>query len=125
MTYIDQKGPMPVRTSAILTGAYVAGTVIDCFGYNQLAINTLFTKGNLTGYKLKLEFSNDGTNYIQEKSESDSNGAIAESDVIRTMTSSARIQLPVNDRYVKISAIADGADPTGSKLYITAILGRV
>jgi len=45
-----------VRSAAILTTSYVAGTVIkDVEKFNQLIIYIDFTKGSLTSLELKVE----------------------------------------------------------------------
>lgn len=56
-----------VRTSAILTGSYVAGTVFKMDRQNTLNLEIDFTIGSLTDLKVKIEVSNDsGTTYGQE-----------------------------------------------------------
>lgn len=63
--YANDYFKVPVRASAILTGSYVAGTIIDggegqnggVLNNNQLIILANFTKGSLTSLEIKVEFS--------------------------------------------------------------------
>ena len=60
-----------VRTDAILTTSYVAGTIItDCQKLNKLMLFLKYTKGSLTSFQIKVEFSNDGVTYYQQTFES-------------------------------------------------------
>jgi hypothetical protein len=116
-----------IRTAAILTNSYVAGTVIDdADSYNQLFLDCYFTKGSLTNAIVKVEFSYDGTNYTQESFGAVSGGVETESlgtHLIDT-TGNYSIAIPVVARYVKISAIGTGT-VTDSSLKIDARLGMV
>jgi len=68
-----------IRSAAILTGSYVAGTVIDTGGiYNQGILNLQFTIGSLTTAEIKIEFSNDNSTYYQESNASVSTGTTTE-----------------------------------------------
>ena len=67
--------PKSLRSSAVLTGSYIATTVlgpqggstnIDPAENNQLVLYIAFTIGSLTSAELKVEFSHDGTTYYQE-----------------------------------------------------------
>jgi hypothetical protein len=130
---IDYREPVTVRTAAILTNAYVAGTVIggETTGeksktneYNQLILYVTFTIGSLTSASIKVEFSNDNSTYYQETAMSISGGTVTESLAIHTISASGnyRICIPMNDRYVKISAIGTGT-VTSSSMGIKAVLG--
>lgn len=121
-----------VRAAVILTNSYVAGTVLD-YGdeYNLLTIYWSFTKGSLTTGELKVEFSADGTNYYQESvtspaaigsGESVVGVGVAEYQV--DTTGNYRITIPINDKYIKISALGTGT-VTSSSATVTAILGVV
>ena len=68
-----------VRAAAILTGSYVAGTVIDTGGiYNQVLLNVVYTKGSLTSAEIKIEFSSDNLTFYQETNPSVSTGTTTE-----------------------------------------------
>jgi|ERR1044072_1929701 hypothetical protein len=116
-----------VRSAAILTNSYVAGTVIDtAHVYNQLDVLVDFTKGSLTSAEIKVEFSPDGTTYYQETFQSVSTGTATESLGVHTFTASGkyRIAIPIMDRYIKISANGTGT-VTSSSMTVDAILGIV
>lgn len=119
--------PISVRAAAVLTGSYVAGTVISDQNYtitaNQLQVYINFTLGSLTDCQIKIEFSSDGTNYYQETFDSISSGTNTHSLGVHkfTATGSYRLSIPVRDRHIKISAIGTGV-VTGSSLQVDAIL---
>ena len=130
---------LPIRSAAILTGSYVAGTVLGPVEttsgvpaahpsrYNQLTILASFTIGSLTNSIIKIEFSHDGVTYYQETYDSSpSSGVITESLGTRKMTATGnyRITIPIKDNYIKISAIGTGT-VTGSSLKLDAVLGTV
>jgi hypothetical protein len=119
-----------VRASAVLTGSYVAGTVIElsAFGMamNQLTLLVSFTIGLLTSAEIKVEFSPDGTTYYQ-----DTIGILG--TTLTTMylnektllgTGNYVIDLPIKHRYIKVSAKGTGT-ATNSLLDIKAIIGTV
>jgi hypothetical protein len=116
-----------VRAAAILTNAYVAGTVLDeTQGYNQLDILVDFTKGSLTSAEIKVEFSPDGSAYYQESFQAVSAGTATETLGVHTIAASGkyRISIPIMDRYIKISANGTGT-VTSSSMTVDAILGVV
>lgn len=130
---IDYREPVTVRTAAILTNAYVAGTVIggETSGeksktneYNQLILYVTFTIGSLTSAQIKVEFSNDNSTYYQETAMFIAGGTVTESLAEHTITASGnyRIAIPMNDRYVKVSAKGTGT-VTSSSLGVKAVLG--
>lgn len=117
-----------VRTAAILTGSYVAGTIIDTkFEYSQLMLYIAFTKGSLTSAEIKIEFSNDNTTFYQETYESISGGTNTIVSGNYTMTTGAptyyRLAVPIKDRFIKVSAQGTGT-ATSSSMAIEAILGH-
>lgn len=127
----------PVRAAAILTNAYVAGTILapktdtgmqqaNPSAYNQLVVYLAFTKGSLTSMELKVEFSHDNVTYYQETASAVSGGTSTDSVVIHTVTASGnyRLLIPIKDNYVKISANGTGT-VTSSSATVTAILGTV
>lgn len=114
-----------VRSAAILTTSYVAGTVLDqTEGYNQLTLLVDFTKGSLTSLQVMVEFSPDGTTYYQETFQAVSTGTATETLGEHSMSATGkyRIMIPILDRYIKISAKGTGT-VTSSSATIDAILG--
>lgn len=116
-----------VRSAAILTDTYVAGTVIDdCAGYNQLTVLIDFTIGSLTSLQVKIELSPDGTTYYQETANAVSGGTSTGSLLEHSFTAAGkyRIVIPINDSKIKISAKGTGT-MTNSSCAIKAVLGNV
>ncbi|MEY2595079.1 MAG: hypothetical protein RI965_351 [Bacteroidota bacterium] len=113
-----------VRTAAILTNAYVAGTTLtDCGAYNQLTLRINFTKGNLTDAQIKVEYSEDGTNWTQETFDSVSGGVNTLSAGVLKLSATGAYTEHINfiADQIKISAIGTD-DVTSSSLKIDAIL---
>lgn len=115
-----------VRTAAILTNGYVAGTAIDVSGKNQLTLFIDFTLGSLTNAILKIEFSPDGTNYFQETFDSISVGVDTESAATHLFgaTGTYVLNIPVLAKTVRVSSIGTGT-VTSSSLTISALVGNV
>ena len=120
-----------VRSAAILTTSYVAGTVIGPTNgnpslYNQLVVYWDFTIGSLTSGELKVEFSHDGTTYRQETFSSVSGGTSTDTLGVHTVTASGnyRLMIPIKDNYIKISVKGTGT-VTSSSATVTAVLGVV
>ena len=117
-----------VRSAAILTSGYVAGTVIGTdmplYQQNQLVILVDFTIGSLTDASIKVEFSPDNSAFYQESFSSISAGVdtVSLGSHKFTGTGKYRIAIPLKDRYVKISAIGNGT-ATNSTMTIDAIVG--
>lgn len=117
-----------VRSAAILTTGYVAGTVLEGMDqYNQLNLYIDFTIGSLTTLDLKVEFSHDGTNYYQETASAVSTGTSTETALVHkyAATGKYRLAVPLKDSFVKVSVIGSGGTVTGSSCAITAIAGSV
>lgn len=115
-----------IRSAAILTNSYVAGTVLeDCQGLQQANLLVSFTKGSLTSGEVKVEFSADGTSYFQETFSAITSWTSAETLGIHQMTASGNyiINLPINYRYIKVSVQGTGT-VTGSSMSVKAILAR-
>lgn len=121
-----------LRNSAVLTTSYVAGTVyqeqglgqnIDPIMNNQLMLYVALTLGSLTSAELKVEFSDDGTNWYQETSSSVSAGTSTDSLVTHTFTASGNYRLPISiaDRKIRVSVKGTGT-VTNS---LMAVLGIV
>src|SRR3990167_2352789 len=108
-----------IRSSAVLTGSYVAATVlgpeglgtgIDPVENNQLVLYLAFTIGSLTSAEVKVEFSDDGTTYYQETASSISSGTSTDSTLTHTYTATGnyRLPIPLVDRYIKVSVKGTG-----------------
>lgn len=116
-----------VRTSAVLTNGYVAGTVIDTGGNdNQLIIYADFTKGNLTTAEIKVEFSDDNSDYYQETFQAIAAGVATETLGVHQMSATGkyRFLIPIKDRYIKISSNGTG-DVANSLMEVYATTGQV
>lgn len=121
-----------VRSAAILTNSYVAGTIIGpdskTLQYNQLCLECDFTKGSLTSLEIKIEYSNDGVTYRQLANELIEDGVTTLTPAEYTMlcstlgaTQNFVIERPLRYSYIKISAKGTGT-VTDSSLTIKAIL---
>ena len=114
-----------VRSASTLTTSYVAGTIVgDASEYNTLAIEVDFTKGSLTSMEMKVEVSNDGTNYYQQVAESTSSGTVTVNQAERTWDTTGKYAFiihPVRAKYIKISVKGTGT-VTGSSCAVTAYL---
>ena len=118
-----------VRADAILTDTYVAGTVLnDVEPYNQLQLAVKYTKGSLTSLQIKIEFSIDGTNYVQETSMSVSSGTSTATPTHHHFAPSGNqnylLEIPIACTKIKISAKGSGT-VTSSSLKLDAILAVV
>jgi hypothetical protein len=137
MSQIQTYLPFNVRAAAILTNAYVAGTIIGLPANfpdsgvhlnNQLGLYIFFTIGSLTDLLIKIEFSNDPAfaagNTVQETSSVISAGISTDTNIVHKYTGSGnyRILMPIKDRYIRVSAEGEGT-VTSSSLTITAIIG--
>ena len=104
--------PHVVRASAIVTGSYVAGAIIgDISEYNSVGLEITITKGSLDSVQVKIEESQDGTNYFQQVSEASSSGTISTSLAARTFTvngSYAILVTPTRAKFIKVSTKGTG-----------------
>ncbi len=121
----------PVRSSLILTNSYVAGTIIGSNDihrgeYNQLILLIDFTIGSLTSAQIKVEFSNDNSDFYQETVNDITAGVIAETVAEHSFSATGkyRIAIPIKDRFVKVSAKGTGT-VTSSSIKIGALIGVV
>lgn len=122
---------VPVRTSAVLTGSYVAGTVLGQDQVtvqqglkNQIIILINFTIGSLTSGQFKVEFSPDGNDWYQESYGTVATGVETDALLEHTLTATGkyRVPIPVKDNFVRISAKGTGS-VTGSLMAIKAVVG--
>lgn len=124
MSGITQFGVYDVRPAAILTTSYVAGTIItNAQKFNTLSLEVAFTKGSLTSASIKIEVSEDGTNYYQLSSDSISSGVNSLQPLtyfLNTDATYSTTPLSINAKYIKISAIGVGT-VTSSSMAIRAV----
>lgn len=124
MSGITQFGVYDVRSAAALTTSYVAGTVIEnAYKFNTLSLEIAFTKGSLTSASIKVEVSEDGTNYYQLSSDSISSGVNSLQPLTYFLNANAAYSttpLSINAKFIKISAIGVGT-VTGSSMAIRAV----
>lgn len=117
-----------VRSAAILTSSYVAGTVLEnCQKFNALILNIDFTKGSLTDCQIKIETSTDGTTYRQLHSDSITAGVNSPAALVYKFAADAACSttpLVIATKYIKISAIGTGT-ATSSSLAIEAVLAVI
>ena len=116
-----------IRASAVLTTSYVAATVIsNAEGFNQLVLYVDFTIGSLTTAEMKVEFSDDGTTYYDEISETITAGTATALPLVHAVgaTGKKRYMIPIKDKYIKVSVKGTGT-VTGSLMAIKAFLGNV
>lgn len=122
------KSKHTVRASAVLTAAYVAGTVFSSDEHNTLGVLVDYTKGDETSLEVKIESSIDGgTTYAQQITETATGGSIAVALAERTFTATGKYWVvvhPFKADTVKISVKATGGTPTGT-VAITAMTSTV
>ncbi len=115
-----------VRAVAILTTGYVASSTFDLDRANQLNLQCFFTIGSADACRVKIEFTQDKTNWVQE-TDVQLAGGVATHQVIYhrwTATGNYDISTPVNARHYKVSALAE-TDATGTSLTITGVKSRL
>ncbi len=121
-----------IRSSAVLTTSYVAGTIIGLptpgtdllFTDNQTILYIDFTKGSLTSAEFILEFSDDNVNWYQETLATITGGAEIDTALTHQLTNSGkyRIATEIKDRYFRVSFKGTGT-VTSSLLSCIAIYG--
>jgi hypothetical protein len=118
-----------IRTDGILTGSYVPGTVLDFKNVNpqsknQLNVLVKFVLGSLNHLLLKIEYSDNGTDWYQETF-LDIAGALGSASVAEykfASTGNYMISVPIKAAHVRISAKGDGT-ATSSSLGLKAVVG--
>lgn len=121
-----------IRTAAILTGSFVAGTNdITPFNVNPALRNQVnllldFTIGSLTSLDIKIQYSNDGTDWYDETFSTITAGAAAMSLGLYNFTAAGKyvLSLPVKNSYIRVLARGNGT-ATSSSLAIGAVIGTV
>ncbi len=121
-----------IRSSAVLTNSYVAGTILGAEAShptpvheNTQAIILLgLTIGNLTTAQLKVEFSHDGTTYYQETASAVSGSTSTDTVIEHSFAATGNYRIPVSilDRFIKISVKGTG-DATNSLTSVVCNLG--
>ena len=117
---------LSVRSSSILTNAYVAGETIDANDSNTLVLYIDYTGSNLTSADIKISYSFDESSWYQESMSASATGTTTQYENIHRLISDGtyRLKIPVMDRYVKVEAIGNGV-VTGSLLAIDSYVGVV
>ena len=135
-----------VRTSAVLTTSYVAGTVIglnndvlgtvspndiNCNHFNQLILECNLTKESLTSVEVKIEYSEDNSVWYQETNKAVLGGATTLTPGEYTIVCSGLdaaanflIEIPIKYRYIRVSSKGTGT-VTSCVFGIKAKLGTV
>ena len=136
---------LQIRSAAILTNSYVAGTVIGAAQTttypmtadhveqcNYLALECAFTLGSLTNVTLKIEFSEDNSTFYQIGTGTITTGTDAIVPGLVTLTATGNYYIDINKeffngggfktRYIKVSASGLGT-VTSSSLAVTAVYG--
>ena len=117
-----------VRQAAALTTSYVASNAINIQGANQLQLLVSFTKGESDGCMLKIEYSEDKTDWYQESmvSEFPSVNDVKHTPITRKIEDSANliISVPISSSFLRVSAkvITSG---TGTSLSILATIANI
>jgi hypothetical protein len=119
---IELPQPRTVRASAVLTNAYVAGTLPVSFDHhNALGIEVNYTKGDETSMQLKVEVSNDpavaSPTWAQQTTETTSSGTITVALGERSFSATGVYSIfltPMRAAAARISVKATGGTPTGT-----------
>ena len=114
--------------SLALTTSYVASDSFNIQGANQLQLLVSFTKGDSDGCRLKIEFSEDKTNWYQESmvSEFPSVNDVKHTPITRKIEDSASfiISIPISASSLRVSAQAITSG-TGTSLSIIATIASI
>jgi len=121
-----------VRTAAILTTSYVTANILNpndsavlynCSKFNGYNLYVDFTKGSLTTAEIKIEFSEDGTNWYQESNNLISGGTntVTVNENVLSITGAYMIKGTCDNKYIRISSKGTGT-VTGSSLAIKITL---
>lgn len=114
-----------IRSSAVLTDAYVAGNIIENANRaEKLQILASYTKGSNTSCEIKVEFSNDKTTYYQESYTPDPTAGVSLQQLwVHQLDTTGNYSfiIPTDVRYIKISAKCTGT-VTNSLLAIEATI---
>lgn len=119
--------PIIIRSSAILTTSYVAGTVygqdnnLKIETNNQLILWITFVKWSLTSMSLKIEFSDDNIKYYQDTFLAVSGGTATATlwEYIFSENWNYALYVPIKSRNIKVS-VKGSWTTTGSSCEIIA-----
>ena len=123
--------PETLRAAAILTNGAVASSVLDCRNANQVTVAVNFTLGSLTNMLIKVQLSNDKTNWYDYEIDDVTNAVVASTALNIPARSLQRLfdgscslafQVPVKAAYLRLSVLGTGT-VTSSSCDITAFLG--
>lgn len=123
----DWGSPETIRSAAILTNSYVAGTdITDLQLFNQIVLYVDFTLGSLTTAEIKVEFSANGTDFYQETFQAVTAGTAVETvgEHQVNATGAFRLLIPVKDKIMRVSAKGTGT-VTGSSMTIQSMRGII
>ena len=118
---------MGVRAAAALTTSYVTSDSFNIQGANQLQLLVSFTKGDSDGCRLKVEFSEDGTDWYQESEYTVyETGDVEHKPAFRKIESSSDIviSIPVSTSFFRVSSAAITSG-TGTSLSIVATISSI
>ncbi len=116
---------IPVRTAAITTNSYVAGTVIEeAHLSNQLIVLAQVTLGSLDSVEIRVRFGPDNSTWYQETFQAIAAGTATETLGEHTIAANGNYRIPVEikDRYIEIAVKGTGT-VTSSSVAVSAILG--
>ena len=117
-----------IREASALTTDYVASNLFDMQGANILCLELYFTKGSSTGFRIKIEKSNDLASYSQECESSQSGGVTSytpnEREFLLSGNANLFVEIPMTCRSVKVSAKALTSG-SGTSLKIVASRANV
>lgn len=111
-----------VRSAAILTLNYVAGTVINIQNADQLTLQVDFTLGSSSGCNIKVEVSDDNVTFYEIPFFEIINSEAVYAGLSFRMNATGKlaISFPMSNYYCKISSKAL-VDATGTSLAISAV----
>ena len=115
-----------VRASAVLTTNYVASSTFDIDRGNQLNLHCFFTIGSATACRVKVEYTTNKTDWVQQTKTTLSAGIATHELYINRWIASGNydIAIPQNARHYRVSALAED-DGTNTLLAITGVKSRL
>lgn len=116
-----------VRPDTILTNSFVSGTIMDnVSGNNQNILYIKLILGSLTQVNIKMEFSDDKTNWYQETVENISGSVFLGTLIEHSFATNGNYRIAVSgkDKFVRVSSKGTGTI-TGSSLGILGISGNL
>lgn len=102
-----------IRAVSAPTGAFVPATVLEHKHLkNQLILHVYYVQDTTTSIELKIEFSDDNVDFVQETADVFAGTSpVPELLIERQFTSAGnyRLPIPIQDKYIKVSVKATGA----------------